>query len=152
MCSDSQPNNSWKLLFNPVSLKVCGPNVRGVITPSGDLYLENQSNGTIHNDILKTLTGWGVLPGPFRRNWTRKLPIESGFLTVQRYKDTDVICIGESNRLLYTKAGYEEHIAVFRQFLEAARANHPGITFVDKLVRIKPPFRGDAEVVYGFGY
>lgn len=141
--------NHWELLLNPISLEGIGANVRGVITSLGDLYLENLSNGTIHNDILKELTEKGILEGPFRKNWTVKSPKETGFVTVQRYKNSGVICIGESNRLLYTKAGFEAHIEVYRTFLQAAGNKNPHIAFVDQLVRIKAPFKGDEEVVFG---
>lgn len=137
----------WTLHHNPQILAGFGPWVRGVITPVGDLYLENFSQGTIHNDILSFLFDEGVLSVRFRKNWTTKTPDETGFLTVQRYRDTGVICIGESNRLLYTKAGYDAHIHLYQSFLNAAKIKNPGIIFVDQLVRIKAPFKGDREYV-----
>ena len=136
------------MIKNPGTLSELGSNVRGVITASGDLFMETDSAGTIHNDILKTLIHQGVIPGPLQKNWTRKTPDQAGFVTVQRFKDDAVVCIGESNRLLYTKDGYEQYIDYFRPFLEAAKSKNPGISFVDKLVRIRAPFTGDWAVVY----
>jgi len=141
------PGGDWKIVRNPVNLARFGKDVRGVITGSGDLYLESHSDGTIHHDILEILFDHGVLEGTFSRGWTKQLPEESGFLTVQRHGRTPMICIGESNRLLYRKAGYLEKIHLYRPFLERAFLKNPGIRFMDKLIRIKGNFTGDEAFV-----
>ena len=137
----------WEIVKNPGNLVSFGKDVRGVITESGDLYLETRSDGTIHHDILGVLYERGVFPGTFRRDWTKKTPDESGFLTVQRHENTSMICIGESNRPLYRKKDYLEKIDLYRPFLEQASLKNPEIRFVDKLIRIKGNFKGDEMFV-----
>ena len=140
-------NIGWDLFQNPENLENFGSNVRGVITYDGDLFLENFSNGTIHNDILDILFKRKVIKGEFKRNWTTKTPQETGFITVQRFKDTPVIAIGESNRLLYSLNSYSENIKFYNEFIEKAKIKSPNITFSNKLIRIKAMFTGDHEVV-----
>ena len=53
----------WSIVLNPQTLEKHGPNARGVILENGDLYLENISNRTIHNDILKILHEMEILQG-----------------------------------------------------------------------------------------
>ena len=43
----------------------------------------------------------GIIIEKPKKNWGRKTPQESGFLTVQRYKSSPYIAIGESNRYIY---------------------------------------------------
>ena len=136
-----------KLIKNPGSLEEFGKDVRGVITSSGDLYLETISHGTIHHDILRVLYDHQVLKGTFSKKWTKQTPDNSGFLTVQRYEDSNWICIGESNRPLYQKAGYQANIHLYRPFLQNAGLKNPSIQFIDKLIRIKGNFHGDEEFV-----
>jgi hypothetical protein len=125
--------DDWSLIKNPTSLKDFGSEVRGVILPNGDFYLES-TFGSIHQDILKILHAKGVLKEEPTRNWGRKLPQESGFLTVQRYKDSDKIAIGESNRVIYEEPEYEKNRKHYTAFMVKAKERCPNIEFVDKLV------------------
>ena len=99
-------DGDWKLLKNPRSLDSLGSSVRGVIIPSGDIYIENFSE-KIHHDLLKILYEKGILDGVFTKKWGSQLPTESGFLTIQRYKNSDDIAIGESNKLLYNEKEFK---------------------------------------------
>ncbi len=136
----------WSIINNPGSLSTIGESARGIILENGDLFVENFSNGTIHNDILKILYDRGILEGSLKRSWTRQTPDISGFLTVQRYKDANILCIGESNRNLYIKSDYDVKIHLYRPFLERASEKNPGIEFIDKLIKIRAPFSGDDSV------
>jgi hypothetical protein len=136
-----------KIIKNPGSLDGFGNDVRGVITSSWDLYLETISHGSIHNDILRVLYDHQVLEGTFSKKWTKQTPDNSGFLTVQRYEDTNWICIGESNRPLYRKDDYQVHLHLYCPFLQQAGLKNPSIKFIDKLIRIKGIFQGDEEFV-----
>jgi hypothetical protein len=138
--------HDWVLIKNPNNLKNFGANVRGVIMPNGDFYLENKSD-VIHNDILKTLSQKGLFKAVPQKNWGRKLPSESGFLTVQRYKDSDFISIGESNRLIYTADEYEKHKQEYIDYMNAAQGKCPGIKFVPKLVGVKYDVTGAGSVM-----
>lgn len=130
-------DDNWRLLKNPSSLEYIGDDARGVIMPNGDLYIESYGGLKIHNDILKILAQKGVLSSVPKKNWTRKLPQESGFLTVQRYNNSPYIAIGESNRLLYDEEDYNENIDHYRRFINAAKSKNPNLNFVDKLVGTK---------------
>lgn len=126
----------WKLIKNPESLENLDKSVRGVITKDGNLYVESYSE-IIHNDILKILADKNIIPFVPKKDWGRKLPEESGFLTVQRYKDSPYMAIGESNRLLYDEDDYNKYIEHYKPLLNKARAKNPDINFVDKLVGVK---------------
>lgn len=137
----------WQLIKNPGSLSSIGEFARGVILANGDLYLENFSSGTIHNDILRILFSNGIINGTFKSNWTKKTPDSTDFLTVQRFAGYNVICIGESNRNLYSKVNYQEKIHLYLPFLKRAAENNSEMEFADKLIKIKAPFTGDREYV-----
>ena len=126
-------DGDWKLYKNPGSLQYLGPKVRGVITLNGDLYIENFSD-KIHNDILSILFKKGILKGKFKKNWTRKLPDDSGFLTVQRYNNSSIMAIGESNRLIYEEDDWNNLIKKYKPILKKAAEKNPGIKFIDKLI------------------
>jgi len=138
---------NWSIHKNPETLSGFGPDVRGVIDEAGDLYMESESNGTIHIHILRILYELKVLKGRYKGGWSRKTPDLTGFLTVQRVRDTPVMAIGESNRPLYKTADHNEKMHLYTPFLEKAGKNNPGMRFINKLVWIKPPFRGDSSLV-----
>jgi len=78
-----------------------------------------------------------------RKNWTSKLPEESGFLTMQRFRNTSNICIGESNKLIYSDDNMEKYESSYMKFINVAKAKCPNINFVYKLVGIKSNFNGN---------
>jgi hypothetical protein len=129
-------DGKWALIKNPASISSLGPNIRGVISKDGDIYMENFSE-KIHHDILKILFSKGILKGEFSKKWSKQLPAETGFVTVQRYKDTDNICIGESNRLLYDKNDYDKLIPYYSAYINNAKKKNPGLNLQDKLVGMK---------------
>jgi hypothetical protein len=129
-------DNKWALIKNPSSINSLGSNVRGVITKDGDVYMENFSE-KIHHDLLKVLFGKDIIKGEFSKKWSKQLPTESGFLTVQRYKNTEHICIGESNRLLYDKENYDKFIPYYSSFIKKAQKKNPQLKLEDKLVGMK---------------
>jgi hypothetical protein len=129
-------DGNWNLIKNPSSLNNIGNSVRGVILPNGDLYLESFSE-KIHYDLLRILANLHLLLENPKKNWSRKLPQESGFLTVQRYKNSPYISIGESNMLIYEKGNYDKLISYYKIFLDKAKTKNPGINFSDKLVGTK---------------
>jgi len=134
-----QTNNDteWKLIKNPNTLDNFRAKCRGVILINGDLYLENFSSNTIHNDILKELYKMKVLPEIPKKNWTKKLPQESGFLTVQRYRNSEYICIGESNSLIYDYNDWKKLIHFYDEIISKAKIKNPNINFSNLLVGIK---------------
>lgn len=130
-------DGDWKLFKNPPSINDVGENARGVILSNGDLYIESYGGEKIHNDILEILANKNILPVRPKKNWTRKLPQESGFLTVQRYKNSPYIAIGESNKLLYDENDYNKYINDYKTFINKAKSKNPGLNFIDKLVGTK---------------
>jgi hypothetical protein len=129
-------DGNWLLIKNPNSLDGLGKSVRGVILPNGDYYTENYSE-KIHYDLLEILANKGVIPVNPKKDWSKKTPQESGFLTVQRYKDTDAVAIGESNRLLYDINFYKGNVSLYDEFLAKAKTKNPGVRFENKLVGTK---------------
>lgn len=130
-------DGKWKLIKNPSTLQNIGAIARGVITANGDLYIESYGGDKIHHDILTILGEKNILPTTPKKNWGSQLPQQSGFLTVQRYKNSPYIAIGESNKLIYNELGYNQQIKYYDEFLNKAKAKNPNITFINKLVNIK---------------
>lgn len=139
-------STDMKILKNPKTLKNIGSNVRGVITTNGDLYIEQESVG-IHNDILNILKGKGIVPDETKKLWGGRLPQQSGFLTVQRYKDTNTIAIGESNRLIYTKEAWKNYIKYYDIFLNKAQSKSSGINYTNKLIGLKTGSSDNENVI-----
>jgi hypothetical protein len=129
--------DDWKIIKNPTSISYIDSSSRGVVTKNGDLYIENNSGSHIHNDILLILYKKGILKGEFKKGWGKKLPTETGFLTVQRYKDTKYIAIGESNKIIYNEGDWEKLSPLYDKFLEPVRKKNPNLTFTNKLVGFK---------------
>jgi hypothetical protein len=129
-------DNNLKIIKNPQTFHGIGNNVRGVISSNGDLYVEEESTA-IHNDILSVLKSKGIVPPTTSKLWGGQLPQQSGFLTVQRYKDTNIMAIGESNRLIYAKDDWNKYIKYYDIFLNKAQSKIPKIQFTNKLIGIK---------------
>jgi hypothetical protein len=132
----SNPQTGWQLIKNPQTLKNLGTSVRGVITLNGDFYCESFSN-SIHQDILEILFKQGILSQKPSRNWGRKLPQETGFLTVQRYKNSKWIAIGESNKIIYDEQNWLENKTSYQEILSKAQEKCPDLKFSNKLVGFK---------------
>jgi hypothetical protein len=126
----------WKLLKNPKSIKLTSPSSRGVIDQDGNLYIENKSE-KIHHDLLRILFEKDILKGKFTKAWNRQLPTETGFLTVQRFKNTPHIAIGESNRLIYDADDFSKYLSHYQKFIESAKKKNPKLSFQTKLVGMK---------------
>ena len=137
MAVSSNKYKIWQLIKNPKSLEHFGKKCRGVILLNGDLYIESFSNATIHNDLLKELYIQNIFSESPAKNWSKKLPEESGFLTVQRFNDTDIIAIGESNALIYDVDNWKKLINIYEQVLSKAAFKNPNIIFTNKLIGIK---------------
>ena len=134
--SEIYSDSGWYLLKNPGSLNNFDSNVRGVITTGGDLYLEFFSNA-IHHDILKILYNKGIIKGDFKKSWSIKKPEENTFITVQRKDNTNIIGVGESNKLIYDQMGWDKLKGEYGKYMQIAHMKNPKIDFVNKLVRIK---------------
>jgi hypothetical protein len=129
--------SDWALVKNPSSIKYLGPGARGVIFKNGDVYMECYGGKRIHNEILKILFQKGILKGEFNAGWGTKFPQETGFLTVQRYKDTPYIAIGESNKAIYKFDNWEDEMHRYENFINKAKEKNPNLEFVNRLVGIK---------------
>jgi hypothetical protein len=144
-------DGKWALIKNPVSMDSLNRNVRGVITKDGDVYMENFSE-KIHHDLLKILFDRGIIKGEFSKKWNKQLPTESGFLTVQRYKDTENICIGESNRLLYDAENYDRFIPYYSAFIKKAQEKNTELKLRDKLVGMKFSALKEKSNIHSFAH
>ena len=126
-------DGEWKLLKNPSSMAVLGSNVRGVITPDGNLYIENFSD-KIHQDILEILFEKGILKTKPTKSWGHHLPQRSGFLTVKRDNDKPSLAIGESNKVVYDEEVLARYFKYYASYINKARKINPSIKFNAKLV------------------
>lgn len=90
-----QINERASVVKNPSSLDNFATGVRGVIDKKGNIYLALKNN-CIHQTILDALNKMGLLE--VSDFWYRKLP--TTFITVQRYKNTNILAMGESNLFL----------------------------------------------------
>ncbi len=139
-------DQDWLLVKNPSNLDGYGANVRGIILASGDFYLESGSE-TIHNDILKILYEKNILKVLPRKDWTSKLPEETGFLTMQRFRDSTEIRIGESNKLIYDDDDRNKLEQYYMKFINAAKAKCQGLNFVYELVGTKANIKPASQKV-----
>lgn len=141
-----QNKEGWGIVENPNSFKNIGPNVRGIITKSGDLYVETYSN-KIHDKIVDILRQKGIVNTPFHDALEDTLPQE--YLSVQRYADTNKILVGESNDVMqddfwmsdnwredFDIPSKEEAEPVFKRFLDAAKMKNPNIEFVNEHIQV----------------
>lgn len=139
-------NGKIKLIKNPTSIKNFEHGVRGVIDSKGNLYMSTTFKGIIHVEILELLKSKGIFSGDTKTlGWGKKLPQESGFLTIQRYKDTNYIAIGESNKNIYELSDWKEKIHFYDEFIERAKKVNPTLNFTNKLVGIKIFKRKDTD-------
>lgn len=128
---------NWKLYKNPQNLNNFGKNVKGVILPNGDFFLELIGGEAIHNDILLILKDKKLIPETTKKNWGRLLPNQTKFLTVQRVSDTNSIAIGESNTIIYSKEVFDKYAFIYNEFMVKAKQKCKNIGFVNKLIGVK---------------
>jgi hypothetical protein len=128
--------DDWQIIKNPQDLKQFEKNVKGVIINSGDLFIEISAT-KIHNDILRVLQEKELIPQNIKKNWGNTLPSVTKFITVQRFKDTNIIALGESNRLLYAQSNYRKYIEYYIPFLKRAKEKCKNIDFSEKLIGVK---------------
>ena len=135
-----------QIIKNPQNLKHFGKSVRGVIINSGDFFLELTSEGT-HGDILRILQEKELIPQNIKKNWGNIPPTQTKFITVQRFKDTGTMALGESNRLLYEPENYRKYISYYDQYLKRAKEKCKDIDFSPKLIGIKIRNNNNSNVV-----
>jgi hypothetical protein len=142
-------DNELILIKNPKSLEHIGSNVRGVVDKEGNLYVE-QEVGNIHEDILKILNSLNLIR--YQNNWERKIP--SNYITVQRYYNTDLFYLGESNEtMLPDEDRFEDHNAaryvdakpVFQQFIHRAKQKNPKIKFINDMLTVYQDYNESVE-------
>lgn len=88
-------DNQFDVIKNPKSFKSILINARGIIDNNGNLYVSMQPK--IHSIILKGLINSQLIDE--HPKWVSELPTQ--FITVQRYKDTNIFKLGESNLSMY---------------------------------------------------
>ena len=137
-------NGSLTIIKNPQNLSNFQKNVKGVISETGDLYLE-LTEEFIHNDILAVLKDKKLISDTTTKNWTHQLPDQTKFVTVQRVENTNIIAIGESNRMIYDKNAYDKYISLYTPYLEKAKSKCKNIEFTNKIIGSRHPdlIKGD---------
>jgi len=106
---------------NPKSIKRLEPNIRGIVTENGDLYVVNCGNyDIIHNDFSKWLNIMGYpIPSNIYDYLENNIPL-------QRYEKTNKFYLGES----MTTQRINNHIDSFRKIIKRAGNKNPTINFI----------------------
>jgi hypothetical protein len=137
------PKELFTLIKNPSSSNNIHNDARGIIDREGNLYV-NARQDVGHGIIIEFLEELGiVIHDP---KWNAHLPTD--FLTVQRYKDTNIFAIGESNLFAYPEKSYwyenaqkfkpftkEEKDEAVNYFMNKAKEKNPLFRFVNKVIR-----------------
>ena len=143
--------NGNSIIMNPKSTDSIGYDVRGVIDVEGNFYAERES-GMVHNNMLEVLDDLGLINNNIH-NWHEVLPLRTGFVTVQRYKSSNVILLGESNIMatpdIERQAApnyhwkylpdYDEAIEQFKMFMDKAKVLNPRFNFIPELNYLYEP-------------
>lgn len=132
-------NEYTTIIKNPKSLANIEPEVRGIIDNDGNLYIEKSPN-VLHNTLILYLNEMGIIP--YNKLWHMTLPTD--FITVQRYYDTNIFALGESNEMLLDDEDRyhdisdvptkKESLPIFDKYLEKAKKINPHIYFINKRI------------------
>lgn len=137
------------LIKNPKSLENIGSNVRGIVDKNGNLFVE-QEVSIVHDEILELLNKLRLVK--YIVGWHKKIPTE--FITVQRYYDTNLFYLGESNEMMqpdddrfedHVAASYEESKPVFQQFIHRAKLKNPKIDFINDRLTVYQDYNESVE-------
>jgi len=126
---------------NPNTIKYLLPDIRGIVTENGDLYVIDNGMDVIHNELSKWLNNNGYpLPNDVYRGF------ESGVIvTVQRYENTNKFYLGETIHPNVIKRHHDR----FESMLKLAKEKNPTITFVMENIMDAPDteVNGDAMII-----
>ena len=139
-------NDEWGIIKNPKTLSNLGANIRGIITKTGDLYVETFSK-KLHTNIVDVLMSKRIVNTRFRDALEDTIPQE--YLSVQRYHDTNKMLVGESNDAMqddeFMSVNWRKDLGVpekeevlphFQRFLDAAKQKNSGIEFINEHARV----------------
>ena len=115
------------IVKNPKNLRNISANVRGVVDKYGNLYVETNVGGYIHNDILEILEGLRIIKNIDYEHWHIKIPTE--FITVQRDGKTNIFDLGESCHFMKNQELKEIATPIVEEFLSKAKIKNPKIDF-----------------------
>lgn len=119
-------NEYVTIIKNPKSLYNIGSGVRGIIDKRGNLYVEYESQVTHSVLIYYLSTVYSFIPDI--TNWHLVMP--TNFITVQRYDDSNLFALGESNTMLKDN----DALLVFNKYLKIAKEKNPNIRFTDRSI------------------
>lgn len=130
-------NKYVTIIKNPKSLDKIGRGVRGIIDYEGNLYVEHECQ-VIHSVLIYYLSTVFIVPNI--TNWHLVMP--TYFITVQRYYDTNLFAMGESNNMLVDDDDrYDDNlpskkdaIRVFNKYIKLAKQKNPNINFTDRRI------------------
>jgi len=141
------PKELFKLIKNPSSPNNVINNARGLIDKNGNLYF-NSGHDVSHEFIINFLENLNIIN--YDRRWNAHLPDD--FLTIQRYKDTNIIAVGESNLFAYPiDSQYYRNAQKYKSFTEEEKNNainyffikakekNPSFKFVNQIIRFYKP-------------
>ncbi len=123
----------FKVIVNPSSINNIPPEARGLIDVLGNLYFSIGYPVT-HSVLINFLEEQDIIEQD--KQWNVHIPED--FLTVQRFKDTNIIAVGESNLFAYPIGSkYHNNAYKFRSFTE--KDKNDTIEYFFKKAKLKNP-------------
>jgi len=126
---------------NPNSIKRLRPDIRGIVTENGDLYIIDNSGDVIHNQLSQWLNFKGYpLPNDVYSGF-----MHGAIVTVQRYENTDKFYLGETISPPTLERNYDKYVSM----LKLAKEKNPTIVFVMENIMDAPDteINGDAMII-----
>jgi len=137
--------DKFVIIKNPKTLENVDNSIRGVIDKDGNLYI-SQFRYITHSPIISILSDLNLIQNTIL--WHKEIP--TNFITIQRYDNTNIFCIGESNQFYYRdKDVYIEdsyikkykdvdYKAEFQKFLDKAKIKNPQYEFINEYIMYYP--------------
>ena len=113
-------NASYEVFRNPKSIKRLMSEIRGIVVENGDLYVIDDNDEVIHNELSNWLHYQGYpVPENVYRNLNKAVP-------VQRYENTNKFYLGES----IPTGSIPSHRENFENIFKKAKEKNPTINFI----------------------
>jgi len=130
----------YVIIKNPKRLKNIDNWTKGIIDKNGNLYVQQFSYHP-HQFLIKILSELNLLN--FTYDWYKEIPTD--FITIQRYEDKNIFCVGESNipysnddfyfkKQHLTKEFIIEFKEAFQKFMDKCKEINPQYEFINEII------------------
>jgi len=138
---DKYEHSKLVIIKNPKTLKNISYKTRGIIDKDGNLYVQQFSTCT-HMVMVNVLSKLNLIKYDY--NWHKEMPKD--FITVQRYNNTNIFYVGESNILYKDDDFYRDIYSIpddfdielykctFKEFLDRCSKNNPQYKFKNSII------------------